>query len=179
MDVERVQKINSLAMELVNQGLARDKEEAVKQAEGILAKKDYSSLNETVKETGDVSLDAAKGAGNEAEEELSQEKVKEILEKNTVFIVGKMREFQEQMEGLKGEVNNLRNEVMKVRSKLGNLETRSDLKPGRGEARNEVPQPQQNLEGGSGREIHPRSGDYVEDEVSIEKFFYSGSKSKN
>ena len=79
IDVERVQKINSLALELMKQGLIQDREEAVKQAEMILAKKDCSSLNGVVEEVKELNLEGAgKNEVQKVEETLSPDKIKEI-----------------------------------------------------------------------------------------------------
>ena len=53
MDVERIQKINSLALDLMKQGLATDREDAIVQAEKVFRNKDsesYSSIRDTMKE---------------------------------------------------------------------------------------------------------------------------------
>ncbi len=173
MDVERVQKINNLALELMKQGLVQEREEAVKQAEGILAKKDCSSLNEEVKE---LNLDKEEG---KMEEELGKEKVREILEKNTTFIVQKMRENQKQMGEFKEEINKLRSEITVLRGSMSNLKTKQESFALKEVAKEE---PQQKLEAKESKspvEDHPRSGSYSDVDVSIEKFFYSGSKSKD
>ena len=48
MDVERIQKINKLALDLMRQGLASDRDDAVVQAEKIFRAKDgeYSSIRD-------------------------------------------------------------------------------------------------------------------------------------
>lgn len=171
MDVERVQKINNLALELMKQGLIKDREEAVKQAERILAKKDCSSLGEAVNEVKEMDLNMEK-----VEEELSKEKIKEILEKNTIFIVKKMNGYQEQMEELKKEISELKKELSGIRYDVVNLPKEQPLKEA------VKAEPQQKLEAGKNNnstEDHPRSGSYNNVDVSIEKFFYSGSKAKD
>lgn len=168
MDVEKVQKINTLALDLLKQGLVQDREEAVIEAERILSKKDFSSLRETMDK---------KGPNTESKEkELGQDKIKEILEKNTIFMVEKIKGYQESIETLKGEVSSLKNEVLTIKGKLDELRAEKRQEGG---AKKE---PQQKLEGrgsgGGSSANHPRSGNFKTEDVSIEKFFYSGSKVK-
>ena len=46
MDVERIQKINNLALDLMKQGLASDKDDAIAQAERIFRAKPEDSFLE-------------------------------------------------------------------------------------------------------------------------------------
>jgi polyhydroxyalkanoate synthesis regulator phasin len=179
MDVERVQKINNLALELMRQGLATDREKAVSQAEKILAKKDCSSLNEAMEAVNEAALKEAKDGSEEEKEELSPSQIRDILEKNTSFIVKKMKEYQSQLEELKKEIAQLSNEV----SFLKREQARQKPLPAQ-------PSPMPSDDSGaesatnsknkaSGNVDHPRSGNYSENEVSIDKFFYCGNKPQN
>ena len=89
MDVERIQKINNLAVDLVKQGLANDREEAIAQAEKIFKERDsgYSSIRETTEEIHQETK--KEEVKNNAPETLSQDKIKDILEQNTnTWLVG-------------------------------------------------------------------------------------------
>ena len=79
MDVERIQKINNLALDLMKQGLASDRENAIAQAEKIYRdgdSEDYNSIKETMEEVN-------KGQTREEEkpqepgQELSQDEIKQ------------------------------------------------------------------------------------------------------
>ena len=51
MDVERIQKVNNLALDLMKQGLAQDREEAVTKAEEIFKERDtedYANIRQTM-----------------------------------------------------------------------------------------------------------------------------------
>ena len=51
MDVERIQKVNNLALDLMKQGLAQDREEAVVKAEEIFKGRDtedYANIRQTM-----------------------------------------------------------------------------------------------------------------------------------
>ncbi len=196
MDVEQIQKINALALDLLRQGLAKDREDAVIQAEKVYKDKgavDYNSIrNRMEKQEQDVRSvrGIESGSGGAAKQDLSQEQVKEILEQNTKFLVKKINEFQEQMKAMEAEMNKLRSlmELHKspsVREFVGNNGSTNgntvaaapvdDGKP------RELPGSPRELRGDNnanqkGQASHPRSGNYKQEDVSIEKFFYMGHK---
>ena len=165
MDVERIQKINNLAIDLMRQGLAKDREDAVMQAEKVFRSQNdegYNSLRETMRE-----MKAEKEQENKMSDsiELTNERIEVILERNTQFIVKKMGEFQEKLARLEKEVIDLRTKIA-----YQQLPTVKEIISKKEEASVEQP---------SNKEVqtnHPRSGGYVNDDVSIEKFFYMGSK---
>lgn len=169
MDVEKIQRINQLAVDLMKQGLATDREEAIRQAERLVARDDYSSLNDTIKNVEADARMESKGG----EEDLSQEKIKEILEKNTAFFVKKIKEFQEQLKSLQDEMAALRRNVAErsINSRPPNMEMKENQETK--EAKADRTQKQEMSAKGAS---HPRSGNYADSDVSIEKFFYCGSK---
>lgn len=173
MDVERIQKINNLALNLMKQGLATDREDAINQAEKIFRNRDsddYRGIKETMAEVKAEATPEKRTASNE--EELSTEGVKEILEKNTKFIVNKLRIFQEKIIQLEKEIASMRTTMTYNR-----LPTASEIKANV-DAPKDVPTKELKQENTSNQseENHPRSGNFEEEDVSIEKFFYMGSK---
>ncbi len=150
MNVEHIQKINELAQELFKQGLAQDREDAMIQAERA-----YHSRSDKFSEIRATLEGVKEEAKPKAEADLSQEQIKEILEKNSLFLVKKIKEFQEQMNALEQEISLLKN-------KLANAYRPAAAPP----AAREPPK----------AEGHPRSGNYKNEDVSIEKFFYAGKK---
>ena len=167
MDVERIQKVNNLALDLMKQGLAADREEAIAKAEEIFTERDtedYANIRQTMEE---VKPEMRVEQRRENSNDLSQEKVSEILEKNTKFIVNKFKEFQEKITSLEREMSFMKNRVLNSGPSV--KEVVSHVK--------EEPKTQQNAPAhGTATENHPRSGNYQEDDVSIEKFFYMGNK---
>ncbi len=166
MDVERIQKINSLALELMRKGLATDRENAVVQAEQVYRNTDtlgYASLRDTLNE---VRADAAPKKDMQSTVDLSQDQIKDILEKNTKFLVSTIKDFQEKMGNMEKEL-----ESLKSRVRYQSIPTAKELIV-------EAPQQVQTIQRGKPVEstMHPRSGNYKEADVSIEKFFYMGSK---
>lgn len=164
MDVDQVQKVNNLAVDLLNQGLAKDREEAVGQAEKILQDRsgtdEYSQIRENLVEEKPV------------EQHLSQDQIKEILEKNTTFLVAKIKEFHDKVTSLENEIADLKEQVKTptVREIVSQVEEpKQDVQA---ELNSEAtPATKQ-----ATTENHPRSGSYVDSDVSIEKFFYMGNK---
>jgi len=167
MDVERIQKINTLALELMRKGLATDRENAVVQAEQIYRNTDtegYASLRDTLNE---VRADATSKKEMQSAVDLSQDQIKDILEKNTKFLVSTIKDFQEKMGNMEKELESLKSKV-----RYQSIPTAKELIV-------DAPQQQaQTIQRGKPVEqsSHPRSGNYKEADVSIEKFFYMGSK---
>jgi hypothetical protein len=159
MDVDRIQKINDLAVELQNQGLAPDRQAAVAQAEKILLKKEYACLQSSNEEQ----VKEIKVEEKEPEKMLGQEEIKEILEKNVTFIVKTMKGFKEEISKLKEEIK-----VLKSRP------AQTIVQQPRPQQQTQ-PAKQQNNDPAND---HPRSGNYNDTDVSIETFFYSGSRSQ-
>jgi len=167
MDVERIQKINSLALDLMKKGLASDREDAVRQAEMVFKNNSSDSNYAEIRELMEKVKPEQAKHGNEAAD-LSKEKVQEILEKNTQFIVKKMREFQEKMESLEKEVNQLRTQL--------NYQKLPTVKDVVGQNQQQQPPKLGEISNVTVPGNHPRSGNYKEGDVSIEKFFYMGRK---
>lgn len=180
MDVERIQRINALALSLMKKGLAQDREDAVTQAERMVrgeVVKDYASMKDTMQAVKAEAQPTVSSSENTAQEEdLHPEKIKDILQQNTQFLVKKIKEFQEKMEALEKEVTGLR-----TRFTYERLPTAQDVtrESGRGtEESAGVTNTQKSSQNAapSGSAAHPRSGNYKEGDVSIEKFFYMGNK---
>jgi hypothetical protein len=165
MDVERIQKINNLALDLVKQGLAKDRDDAIKQAELVYKgqAQEYNEMRETMQEKEEA-----------PQVELSQGRVEEILQQNTQFLVRQIKTFQEKITALEGELAAVKNQLT-----YNKLPTVQEIVVKKEERQQEVPEEapvtaeQQITEN---KETHPRSGNYNEDDVSVEKFFYMGSK---
>jgi len=181
MDVERIQKINNLALDLIKQGLATDRDEAIAQAEKIFSSTDteaYNSMKETLQEVKSEKQPELKNnekqANNPQNTELSQNKIEEILEKNTKYLVKTIKDFQE-------KINYLEKELSIVKNKLNytKLPTVKDIvKPTEDvtSERSQVEMVTTSNEITKENNTHPRVGNYNDTDVSIEKFFYMGSK---
>ncbi len=165
MDVERIQKINNLALDLMKQGLAPDREAAIQQAEKIFRadRGEFSEMRERMAETPESQEEKQDVA------DLSQDQVKDILQQNSTFLVKTIKEFQEKINSLEREIKQLRtqmtyNKLPTVKEVISNKEEQVAPKIGEVHVNNEPPKD------------HPRVGKYEEEDVSVEKFFYMGSK---
>lgn len=166
MDVERIQKINNLALDLVKQGLAPDREEAIRQAEKIYSGhiEEYDTIREGLAQTEPQEVKKV----DEPATELRQDEIKNILEQNTKFLVKKITHFQDQISAMEKEMQSLKSQLAynKIPS-AGQILTKETVKP------NE-PSQEKNLHGKE-NEKHPRMGNYSDEDVSVEKFFYMGN----
>lgn len=176
MDIERIQKINTLALDLMRQGLATDREDAVQQAERIFrsrdSNEDYSSVRQTMKE---VQADAQRDQRAPNASVLPAEKVQEILEQNTKFMVSTIKQFQEKIEAMDREIADLKTKMTYNRPQASTV----SQSPAPSSASSPASAPAQEIQRGTVKPVskdHPRSGNYNEGDVSIEKFFYMGHK---
>jgi hypothetical protein len=172
MDVERIQKINAMALELLKQGLASDREDAVAQAERIFKAKgatEYSSLRETMTKV------EAEGAISESStassSPLPADEIKTIMERNTTFMVKKLKEIEEKIAALESDMASVNSKMTFQRP------VHAEPQPAHQVSQ---PQPAPQIPRGPNPTVtasnHPRSGSYNEGDVSIEKFFYMGRK---
>ena len=99
--------------------------------------------------------------------DLSQDQIKTILEQNSKFLVKTIKEFQEKIGSLEQQMNQLRTQM--TYNKLPTVKeviSKSTVEPKLGEVHTNI----------DSSKDHPRSGNYNDTDVSIEKFFYMGSK---
>src|SRR3989344_5181237 len=181
MDVERIQKINKLALDLMRQGLASDRDDAVVQAEKIFRVKDgeYSSIGarrqapEPQRESSaslalSPQTPQAAGAGD-----LHPEKIKDILLQNSQFLVKKITEFQEQMQAMRKELDMIKQLRMSAPQQQNAVPAGP---PKLGEIPANNPDIQRGQPTPASATNHPRTGNFKAEEISIEKFFYMGNK---
>ena len=176
MDVEKIQKVNNLALDLVKQGLAADREEAIAQAEKIFQNQDtkeYDELKETLEGVNEDKKPVEEKK-EVTESGLSQDEIKEILQKNTTFIVQKFKEYNEKIASLERDLGEIRTKMT-----YNKLPIAQEVKKKEEITVNEAtevpaPQPKTQEEKKEAAPNHPRSGNYSDSDVSIEKFFYMG-----
>lgn len=171
MDVENIQKINNLALDLMKQGLAANRDEAIAQAEKVLKEREtenYAEIRERMQET-------QKEESKETSEDLSPEKVKAILEQNTRFIASKFKEFQEKLEMMEREISFVKNKAISNGPTVKEIVSQEKENKATQE-RTAAPSAEEETKNDQENNQHPRSGGYNEEDVSIEKFFYMGNK---
>lgn len=186
MNVEQIQKINNLALHLMKQGLAEDREQAVFQAEKIYQQDnsdDYANFKENMIQT-EFKETSNRGM---VQEKLSPDKIENILQQNTKFLVKTIKQFQVQMDLMQREINSMRSKVT-----YNNIPSASQIltkdvvkspeqditRINQAEPQTQKAPVQQVAPGINGKvpNNHPRLGTYSEEDVSVEKFFYMGSK---
>ena len=187
MNVDRIQKVNDLAIDLMKQGLAADREDAVEQARQMLLSRDtndYVEMRQTMKDV--ESYKNAEAPKVSTEGELSSEKIQDILAKNTNFLVKKIGEFQQKVDELEKELLSMKTRLTYQRlptasEHLSNSSQQSN-NPSNSPAappvvdRDGIRRGQDSEKSENKPSAHPRSGGYKVEDVSIEKFFYMGAK---
>ncbi len=177
MDVAHVQKINNLALDLLKQGLAADKEDAIRQAENVFRTKSdgYQELRQTMSQVGQEVRQEMQTAeetllGKREKSVLGNEQIQSILEQNSQFLVKTIKEFREKLAFMESELAALKSRQRELTQASAGADSiiASDKPAGNaaGAAR----------EASAASEPHPRLGNYKQEDVSIEKFFNYGKK---
>jgi len=159
MDIDRIQKVNLLANNLMKQGLASDKDDAIRQAERIY---DVQTPNrvEVQEETAVPRQDG-----------ITEDKLHEILEKNTQFLVKTIRDFSRRLDEMEQKLGARSRIQVEPLSQPAPPVAAPVAPPSRPAA--PVAPPSRPAQPAAS---NPRSGNYNDEDVSIEKFFYMGSK---
>ncbi len=187
MDIDRIQKINTLALDLVKKGLAATQDEAIAQAEQIFrVREDDVTFTRPQMQNNSLQVDSSSlNSGTPSQEDssaqtsLSQDKIKDILEKNTQFLVSKIRDFTAKLDQLHSELASVKRELAQrpaaIAPSAPKVEPLKDAVPAPSAA---PPSPAQRVSQAPAppQENHPRSGVFGDTDVSIEKFFYAGNK---
>ena len=171
MDLDYIQKVNKLAIELMNKGVVADRDEAVRQAESMLGGSTDGTkihkltegehpMREAPKEEPKAAPapEAAPAVSSKAMDEL-----KAAMKSNTEFIVKQFREYSTKIAALEQEVVALKKKLAQSRPpasapKQETLRQQADAKPK------------------SQTEGRLRSGDFTPEQVSINEMFYMGNK---
>ncbi|MBI1970323.1 hypothetical protein HYS47_01105 [Candidatus Woesearchaeota archaeon] len=167
MDVDMVQRVGKLAQELLQHGMASDKEEALRLADSYLnKKKDLSDIQRQIagkpaqepQESHTVSMSSSASTvppflqqEQSTELKLQLSKTTTQLEKHRLAIV----ELQEQMKLMADEIGRLKTAPQKTYLEKEKEKPQTTLK---------TEETKQN----------PRVGGWQPGDISIEKYFYSG-----
>ena len=171
IDIDQIQKVNRLAQELINHGMATDMQDAFSQAQHLISKETFQG--QTVR-SPPYAPQTATVSSSEAPDNnwfLAVQRLTKQLEQQARVI-----------EELKATISSVQSDVFHIKSirKAPVLSTpqptttqeikqeqRQEQKPKVSQGFNRP----QLAENGSG---NPRSGVFTPNDVSIEKFFYSG-----
>ncbi|PIN87003.1 hypothetical protein COV19_02320 [Candidatus Woesearchaeota archaeon CG10_big_fil_rev_8_21_14_0_10_44_13] len=161
MDVEQMQKINKLARELMQHGIAPDMEEATKQAELMINKGD-NSISEVIRPNS-----------TKRPEERQQVQQREERSDNEGAVIMELRKLATQLGEQSRTIKSLKEQLDGVKDEMGKLKAMKTHQPVM------IKQPFEEQVHLKKEEVkkdepHPRVGAYASEDVSIEKFFYSG-----
>lgn len=149
MSVEDIKRVNELAQELLNQGIASSREDAIKQAELMLNKKLAEPVN----------------GENRIVVKDDLEYYKNIIQRNKEYMERQLNNFRQEIDLLNKEINVLKEQLANLTAK-GESRTvqESDLSEKKVSEVAEKP------------ESHPKKGKFKPEDVAIEKVFYYGNK---
>jgi hypothetical protein len=191
MSVENIQKVNTLAQELLDKGFADSRDEAVQKAQEML-NKEIVGTNVEIKET-DEKQNVASVAGD------NEDRLKNMVERTKEQVERQLNGYKNALIALEKEIRALRQDVETLKSraihaKPGPAEEPQKVKPdpeeepmkvddpanepqkvseeGKPDPANEPQKVEEKQEG----ESHPKVGRTNSEEVSIEKMFYFGNK---
>jgi regulator of replication initiation timing len=183
MDIEMVQKINKLAVDLLNQGLTTSRIEAVKKAEEMLSRDGSKGLSD-IAEAQPMQRTAQKPtpAPQQATLQVKHpdvEALKSAMVKNNDYFVKTFKELQSTLSGLHQEVAGLKQDLHSLKKEAA---AQKGAQPSRtlnqvyDQAEIARPTEEKPAQKAESRQSHPRQGSYSPGDVSVEKIFYMGKK---
>ncbi|MCX8147447.1 MAG: hypothetical protein N3D84_03200 [Candidatus Woesearchaeota archaeon] len=168
MDIERMQRISSLAKELVKRGMCSDIEEATKQAEIIINKNDPSISTVLATKQGQFHPDEMqKKPHNFTREEKMDTETENEMRMQLRKVSYQLNEQAKVIAELKNQLSSLINEINRLKVERV---SRPIMVKEPGKEQTKISQEAVK------KEPHAKVGNYSPDEITIEKFFYSGPK---
>jgi hypothetical protein len=171
MDIDRLQKINALAREYVKHGMATSMDEAVRMAED----KFRDAFGERL--PNPAAMKAEKQAAQQAAQQASQQpqassniddKSRSVVSELTNIVEAQAKQIElisAKMNEMIKEINDMKEQVEKASKPFTVPQTGAD-----GQTQFKKPQAE-------APKNHARTGNYKPGDISVEKFFYSGSGS--
>lgn len=183
MDVNKLIKINNLSVELEKHGMAGDRMDAVAQARVMVEEPKVQKLEpqQAEVENGGTVLLAPEETPEPAEE-VKTIKADPLMQRRFELLFEMTaKKYEEEIKGLKATVATLSSEVGFLRNEVKKAPQQAPVVPAPepvAAAPEPAPEPvkierQQKIEV---PEAHPKRGDFGSQDVSIEKFFYYGTK---
>jgi len=162
MDIEKTKRINELARELKDHGIAADYEEAYRQAEKMIE----SGIDSPNFQSSDISIREVK-------------KEPPRYDKNVVLDALEIKNINNRLDALEQQLNVIFLKINEIIAEINKAEKKKAESPieirrieeeKKAEKQKEI---QASLKT-QPSEAHPRTGDYKPEDVSIEKMFYYG-----
>lgn len=157
--IEDVQKVNKLAQELLNQGIAFSRDEAVKKAQEFLNKEITS--DQRVTQENRVQTQAI---------DITLESLKNIFERHKEITQRQFNDFRSAINALAENVSNIKEQMI-----MNKVEARTAKEAGF-EPEQKTGQLKLEPKKEEKKEVHPKRGEWKSSDVSIEKMFYYGTK---
>ena len=150
MSIEDIQKVNKLVQDLLDQGMAGSREEAVKQAQQI--------LNKDIVDKQEINTN-----GNVIAKD-DMEYYKNIITRTKDYTLQQLNEFKRQIETLTSEVTKLKGEIESLKTTEARCEEGTKKSP------------QKKLKMQKKEETNQRTGKFSPGDVAVDKIFYYGNK---
>ncbi|MBU0460999.1 MAG: hypothetical protein KJ574_00275 [Nanoarchaeota archaeon] len=166
MDVDKLQRINNLARELMKHGMAGSMDEAVRMAEEkIQGNPEVSNIRNTM--ANDVISQSQVVPSSSGS---STPKMTEDLEVRKLRI--SLEDQSKMVNAMAGKIDELVTEFNRLQQEINRLKTIQVPPAGDKEGQTQFRQPAEEKKSGA----HARSGNYKPEDVAIEKMFYYGNK---
>ncbi len=156
--IEDIQKVNKLAQELLNQGVATTRDEAVEKAQQFLNKEITS---ESQKVTSENKVQAA---------DITLENLKNIFDRQKEMTQQKFNDFRSAINALAEEINNIKKELKSRPMPEAKTAEQAGLEPEKKTGQVKLEKPKEE------KESHPKRGNWKSEDVAIDKIFYYGNK---
>lgn len=167
--IEDIQKINKLARELMNHGIAKSLDDAVKQAREMLKDGHNTSiLHKSVDvDTGAIQEEIKLPDQVKEESEMTWQ---EAMKKNNEYVVKELKDAENGLRMFSQQIVDLQNEFTAYKKEMNRKISQLENRPAASAPLQQGPAPQSQSAG------HAKTGNSKPEEVSIEKMFYFGNK---
>ena len=165
--IEDIQKINKLARELMNHGIATSLDDAVKQAREMLKNGQKTSILHK-------SVDVDTGAVKEEIKLPEKEEMtwQEAMKTNNEYIIKELKDAENGLKMFQQQIITLKEEFEAYKKDMNRRISQVENRPAASAPIQQGPAPQQQ----SAPSSHAKTGNSNPDDVCIEKMFYFGNK---
>lgn len=153
--IEDIQKVNKLAQELLDQGIAASRDEAVQKAQQFL-NREITSEKQKVTSENKIQIT-----------ELTLENLKNIFDRHKEMTQRKLDDVRSAINALAEEINNIKEQLSKAKPESKTAKE-AGLEPEQKTGQIKL-KPKK-------KEPHPKRGKWKSEDVAIDKIFYYGNK---
>jgi len=156
--IEDIQKVNKLAQELLDQGVATSRDEAVEKAQQFLNKE---ITTDKQKVTSDNKVQVA---------DLTLENLKNIFDRQKEMTQQRFNDFRSAINALADEISSIKKELKSRPMPEAKTAEDAGLEPEKKTGQVKLKPKQEE------KESHPKRGNWKSEDVAIDKIFYFGNK---